>query len=288
MNQKQILGFLRTIEEGSISKAAQNLYLSPQALLQQINALESEVGVPLIERSPQGVRKTPAGDFFYHNLKHILNHLDQTIEETRRLGKQPREMIRVGVFSTPLFLPSFCFTFSRKFPSVEIRQIEIDSANFYKLLLIDEIDILETGPFSFLEGTGLDFIKLMDLQPVCILAKSHPFADREFLEPADLIGQMVGVPDTSLFIKNDAYQHVFEKIHLINHVFGREQMAKICLDGGMYIIPEPAALSLRPFISIPFKSTFLEIGLLSKSHPSPIISKFIQEAIDSYRSPDGY
>jgi DNA-binding transcriptional LysR family regulator len=282
MNDKQIKGFIKTVENGSISKAALFLFISPQALVQQINSLESEIGTALLERSPRGVSCTPAGDYFYKNIKYVEAYLDQMVAECRRLGSHAKEILRVGVFSTPLFMPTFCFTFSRKYPSIETRQIEINSDNFFKLLLIDEVDVVETGPFSILEGQPVRFTKLIDMQPVCILAKDHPLAGKQMIEPEDLAGQTVAVPDIHFFTCYEKYAKAMEKIHFLDKVFGREAMAKICINGGIYIIPEPAALALRPFLSIPFHYEMLEIGVLTRMERSPTINLFIEEAINTY------
>lgn len=282
MNDRQIKSFIKTVEEGSFSKAAQFLFVSPQALVQQINVLENEVGAALLERSPRGVTCTPAGDFFYKNIKYLEAYLDQTIAECRRLGNQAKETLRVGVFSTPLFMPTFCFTFSQKYPDIEIRQVEINGENFYKLLLFDEVDVLETGPFSILEGKALRFTKLMDLQPVCIFSKDHPLVGKQLIEPEDLAGQTVAVPDIGFFTSYEKYANAMGQIHFLDKVFGREAMAKICLSGGVYIIPEPAALALRPFIAIPFHFEMLEIGTLTRMEMSPTVKLFVDEAIGAY------
>jgi DNA-binding transcriptional LysR family regulator len=282
MNDKQIKGFIKTVDEGSFSKAALFLFISPQALVQQINTLECEIGTPLLDRSPRGVRCTPAGDYFYKNIKYVETYLDQMVTECRRLGSQAKEILRVGVFSTPLFMPSFCFTFSQKYPSIDTRPIEINAENFFKLLLIDEVDVIEAGPFSILENHPIKFTKLMDMQPVCILSKDHPLAEKNIIEPEDLAGQTVAVPDIHFFTRFEKYTEALAKINFLDKVFGREAMAKICINGGIYIIPEPAALALRPFLSIPFHFEPLEIGLLTRLELSPTEKLFVEEAINTY------
>jgi DNA-binding transcriptional LysR family regulator len=282
MNDKQIRSFIKIIEEGSFSKASQNLFVSPQALVQQINVLESEIGTTLLKRSPKGIVCTPAGDFFYKNIKYLETYLEQTKVECRRLGNQMKEILRVGVFSTPLYMPTFCFTFTLNHPEIEIHQVEINSDNFYKLLLIDEVDVIESGPFSILQGKDLIFTKLMDMQPVCIFSKNHPLAGKQLIEPEDLAGQTVAVPDICFFSSFKKYAKAMDQINFIDKVFGRESMAKICLSGGVYIIPEPAALALRPLIAIPFHFEMLEIGILTRKEVSQTVRLFVNEALSNY------
>jgi DNA-binding transcriptional LysR family regulator len=284
MNDKQIRSFLRIVEVGSFSRAAQELYVSPQALVQQINCLEEEIGTRLLQRSPKGIVCTLAGDYFYKNIKYLVTSLEQMKAECRRIGNQVKETLRVGVFSTPLYIPTFCFTFSMNHPEIEVKQVEIDSENFFKLLLVDELDAAECGPFSILPEKDLVFTKLMDLQPVCVFSKNHPLAGKSIIEPEDLAGQTVGVPDINFFISSQKSSRAMGQIHFVDKVFGRESMAKICLGGGTYIIPEPAALALRPYVAVPFHSELLEIGIVTRREPSSTVRLFIEEALNAYKS----
>ena len=61
MNDKSLVSFVTAAEKGSFYKAAQVLFTTPQTIVQQMNQLEQEVGMPLFERSNKGVRLTKAG-----------------------------------------------------------------------------------------------------------------------------------------------------------------------------------------------------------------------------------
>ena len=61
MDHKQLRFFRKICEEKSINRAAQKLFISQQALSKSIAKLEKEVGVPLLVRTPEGVRLTVAG-----------------------------------------------------------------------------------------------------------------------------------------------------------------------------------------------------------------------------------
>lgn len=64
MNLRQLLYFVTVIEEGNFTRAAQRLYVAQPSLSKQIAALEAELGGPLIERLPRGIRLTPSGKAF--------------------------------------------------------------------------------------------------------------------------------------------------------------------------------------------------------------------------------
>jgi DNA-binding transcriptional LysR family regulator len=62
MTFRQLEYLVAVIDEGSFGRAAQRLYVSQPTLSQQVRALEGEIGGPLVERLPRGVRPTPAGE----------------------------------------------------------------------------------------------------------------------------------------------------------------------------------------------------------------------------------
>ena len=64
MNIKYLMSFLTVADEGSINMAATQLFISPSALMKQINTVEEEVGTELLLRGKKGVELTEAGLLF--------------------------------------------------------------------------------------------------------------------------------------------------------------------------------------------------------------------------------
>ncbi len=64
MNLRQLEYFVAVVEEGSFTRAAARLYVAQPSLSKQLAALEAELGGPLLERLPRGVRLTPSGRAF--------------------------------------------------------------------------------------------------------------------------------------------------------------------------------------------------------------------------------
>lgn len=61
MYNHQLDAFIKVADTGSFGKAAEAMYISPPALIQQINLLEGRCGFKLFNRSNRGVTLTPAG-----------------------------------------------------------------------------------------------------------------------------------------------------------------------------------------------------------------------------------
>ena len=65
--------FISVAESGSFSQAALRLGKSPQAVFKQITTYEEKLGVKLFDRSPTGMRLTPAGISVYKDAKFLLS-----------------------------------------------------------------------------------------------------------------------------------------------------------------------------------------------------------------------
>ena len=61
MTDRQLEAFIKAAECGSFTKAAALLFITPSALMQQVNLFEKEAGFPLFYRTSHGVKLTPGG-----------------------------------------------------------------------------------------------------------------------------------------------------------------------------------------------------------------------------------
>ena len=81
MNIKEIFFFQQVCECRSIRKAAEKLFISPQGLSKSIKNLEDELGQELLERAPQGVKATSAGEIVLKHADPILNRVERMKNE---------------------------------------------------------------------------------------------------------------------------------------------------------------------------------------------------------------
>lgn len=72
MNTQQLESFIKVAQCGSFSQAANVLYITPSAIIQQINNLERSLQVSLFHRTKKGVTLTPAGEFLLHESQELI------------------------------------------------------------------------------------------------------------------------------------------------------------------------------------------------------------------------
>lgn len=76
--------FISVAESGSFSQAGLHLGKSPQAVFKQITTFEERLGVKLFDRSPAGMRLTPAGKFIYKDAKYLLSFSKESIKRAKK------------------------------------------------------------------------------------------------------------------------------------------------------------------------------------------------------------
>lgn len=98
----QLKYFIAVIDYGSINKAAERLYVSQPSLSRSIQALEHEIGKPLLVRSNHGVSMTPTGRLVYYYGQSIINELT-TLEKLKGLDEKAIYS-KLSVSSSSIFL----------------------------------------------------------------------------------------------------------------------------------------------------------------------------------------
>ncbi|WP_405757493.1 LysR family transcriptional regulator [Anaerovibrio slackiae] len=96
MYNRELITFITVADQGSFLKAAKQLYITPASVMNQMNKLESMIGVKLVERTNQGIYLTSSGRSIYQDAKNLIEFADEAIKKARQLATSEQNMIRVG------------------------------------------------------------------------------------------------------------------------------------------------------------------------------------------------
>ncbi|GFI55916.1 HTH-type transcriptional regulator TfdS [Clostridiales bacterium] len=88
--------FLRVADAGSFNKAAEESFITPTAVIKQINLLEAELGVRLFERTHRGLTLTKAGKSLYQDTKYIIQYRRDSITRAKNAMQDDTSIIRIG------------------------------------------------------------------------------------------------------------------------------------------------------------------------------------------------
>ena len=96
MYNPQLETFLCVVESGSFNKAAEKLYISPLAVIKQINLLESSLDLTLFERTHRGLILAEAGKSLYQDTKYIIQYCKDSVTRARNAMQESENIIRIG------------------------------------------------------------------------------------------------------------------------------------------------------------------------------------------------
>jgi len=100
LNIQQLQSFVTVVSEGSMTEAANKLYLTQPAISQQIRNLEEELGVELLLRGTRAVRPTLQGELLFEHARRILQMVQQTETAIKVMGTQLSGFLRIGTLNS--------------------------------------------------------------------------------------------------------------------------------------------------------------------------------------------
>lgn len=172
---------------GSIRKAASRLNVASSAINRQIIALEEEIGVPIFERLPRGLRLTAAGELYVEHIREVLKSYRRLEGRVRGL-KTPQAgkvtlATTVGLAAGPL--PAMLSRFIDEHPRIHIRLRNDGPSTVPASLLSGEVDI-GLG-FNLPATPGLRTIASFNVPLGAVVPPRHFLARRKRIKLADLM-----------------------------------------------------------------------------------------------------
>lgn len=206
--------FITVADCGSLTKAAEKLFISPTAVMKQMNSFENHLDLKLIERTPSGVRLTPAGEVIYNESKGIIEYSEKAVSKALEATHKFDTTFCVG---TSLLNPAkpfmdMWYKINSDFPGYKLHLVPFEDD--YEGI-VGEIKQLGEK-FDFLIGVCdskawlslCSFLPLGRYKKMIAVSREHRLADKKIIEIEDLYGEtlmMVGRGDSGIndFLRND-------------------------------------------------------------------------------------
>lgn len=198
MYNGQLDTFIQVAEAGSFSRAAQMLYISPTAVIKQVNLLESDLDLKLFNRTHKGIELTPEGKSLYQDAKYIVKYSKDSIERARKAGKAKKDIVRMGTsLMTPCqFLIDRWPKIETECPNIKLQLVSFENIpeNAREILAnmgknIDVVAGIFDEDFSLRRGCAT---KELYRAPISIAVSiNHPLAAKERLKMQDLFGMEI-------------------------------------------------------------------------------------------------
>lgn len=188
MNERNLRCFMKVYELGSLHRAAQDLYLSVQAVSRIISKLEEEVEETLFIRSTSGLYPTPAASKLKEHAMVILYRYQKIREDLTH--EQHQEVSTIRIASTYAVLKylsvDFIKSFYKAYPDIRLNFVEYPEYPIYEMLERGQLNV------AFLPEP-ID-VKLYDMvycfthRYCAVMNKKHPLSNKKVLEYKDLNG----------------------------------------------------------------------------------------------------
>jgi DNA-binding transcriptional LysR family regulator len=186
MNIQKYMAFVKAVEFGSFTKAAEALDYTQSGISRMINDLETEWGVFLFERGRAGISLTSDGLKLLPQLKRICNDHEILMTQIEDLHDMQTGMIRIGTFSSVAthWLPNIIRIFKKDYPKIDFELLLGDYTEIESWILNGRVDF---GFVRLPSKAELETIFLEQDRLLVVIPQNHPLANCEKFPINDLL-----------------------------------------------------------------------------------------------------
>lgn len=288
MYNPQLETFIRAADAGSFNKAAEQSFITPTAVIKQINLLEADLGVELFERTHRGLTLTKAGESLYGDAKYIIQYCRDSVVRAKNAMQQDEQIIRIG--TSPMTPAQVLLALWPKIhehcPDMKFQLIPFENTleNAKEILanLGQNIDVV-AGIF---DDTLLDLRKCKGLEltraPICCAVSiNHPLAEKRKLKITDLYGE-------NLMLIHRGWSNYIDKlrdnlwinhpqIHIVDFDFYNVSIFNQCENSSDILMAVDLWQDVHPLLKImPVEWNYtIPFGLLHSPEPTKLVREFL-------------
>jgi len=285
--------FIVVADCGSLTKAAKRLYISPTAVMKQINTLESRLDLKLIERTHSGIQLTRAGNMIYRDAKFMIDYSQKSISEAKKAVLDYDTTFCVG---TSLLNPAkpfmdLWYRVNKDFPDYKLHLVPFEDNHEGILSEIEKLG----EKFDFLIGvcnskkwlSRSNFLPLGRYKKMIAVSREHRLARKTCIDVEDLYGEtlmMVQRGDSELndFLRNDLEKN-HPKIQLEDtpHFYDLSVFNR-CAETGNILLTIECWQDVHPgVVSIPVNWDYsIPYGLLYSLDAPKDVLQFVEKVKD--------
>lgn len=194
MDSKKLEILMTAADLGSFTKASEVVGYTQSGLTHMMDALEREVGFPLLQRNRSGIQLTQQGAQLMPAIREFLQANANLENEIRMIAGQKTEVIRIAAYSSIAmhWMPEILYRFRRLCPEVNVDLRMVDHA-------LEPFELLESGQTDVIFASRqnyscCDWTPLYNEKMFAILPKDYPLKDRDSFPLEDFAGQEFLMP----------------------------------------------------------------------------------------------
>ncbi len=283
--------FIVVADTGSFSKAAEQLFISPTAVVKKINSLEQHLGVTLFIRTHQGVILTAAGKDIYKDAKTIINYSNTAVARAKRSERMDSGEIRIGKsLNTPAdMLEDIWPKIHQYCPDLALNIIPFENNTEAVDNMFMNLGKDMDAYIGLIDPTMLSYRKCIGLrlrtEPLKVaVTADHPLAGKKHLRIRDFYGQKLMLVQKGRFACYDRLREELTAHHPKIEILDCETIeinafnACNCNRCGIVII-DPWEKIHPLFHTIPVAWEFTgDWGIVCARNPSPLVQRFLDTA----------
>ena len=205
MKLLQMRYFQTVCRYGSITKAAEELFISQPTISFCLKELEDEFGVKLFHRRHNRLQLTVEGQFFLDKVNYILQSVDSLSTQMKDMGNNHNHVkIAVPAMISTFLFPQVFSAYTKMYPEVQLEMLETGSLQARKLVDANSVDLGITILDNVVED-AYNVLPLVSTELVFCVSKSHSLADRKCISFKELADEHI------ILFKADSYQNIFIK-----------------------------------------------------------------------------
>lgn len=291
MYNPQLETFLRVADAGSFNKAAEEAYITPTAVIKQINLLETSLDVKLFERTHRGLILTKAGKSLYQDTKYIIQYCKDSVTRAKNAMQEDNAVIRIGTSPmTPAqLLMQIWPQIQEQCPDLKFQIVPYENTpeNAREILanLGKNIDVVG----GIFDETMLDLRRCAGLELsrepfCCAVSIHHRLAAKDKLQIQDLYGENLLLihRDWSHYVdqlRDDLWRN-HPQIQIVDFDFYNTDIFNRCENSYDVLLAIPGWANVHPLLKvIPVEWDYsIPYGLLHSPHPSESVKRFLLAA----------